>query len=137
MTRPKNQPAKKAGRPLAGVLTDYQRELKNKILKHTLPLFEAMLNKQAELAGVKLQDQTSLDITKDNKTKGESVSPSVQLSAVTSFIKLHVDTIKAVYGVDKEGMISNLPDEEDDIQKPTATVSRLSLTVVPQSTDKS
>ena len=124
------QPKKKNGRPpVKSTMTDLQREIKNKVLKFTTPYFEAVLAKQLELAGVKKEDtKESVKITEDSKPEA-SVPYTVQNAAVTSYIKTHIDALKLVYGVDKEGIISNLPDEDDSPKPMLASVSKLSLTV--------
>lgn len=133
MARPKNQPVKKNGRPPLKEMTDMQRELKNKVLKYTTPLFEDVLGRAAELAGVRAKKEVEVLKVKDENKPEIPVSASVQLSACKAILDLHYNTLKIVYGQDKDGTTTNIDDDDDEDEdgaKPKlASVHQISLEV--------
>jgi hypothetical protein len=128
---------KKVGRPTLDEsgFGDYEREMKNTILRFTKPLMEATIKKMAELAGVLKETDTSLEITNDTSGKADSgkkeviVPPTVQLQACKAISELHTNAAKEVYGKGQKE-----PKEAENAPK-LASVSRLSLSVPIETTN--
>lgn len=129
---------KKVGRPTLeeSGFGDYEREMKNTILRFTKPLMEATIKKMAELAGVLKETNTSLEITNDTSGKADNskkeviVPPTVQLQACKAISELHTNAAKEVYGKGQKE-----PKETEEKPK-LASVSKLSLSVPVQQESK-
>jgi hypothetical protein len=126
---------KKVGRPTLDEsgFGDYEREMKNTILRFTKPLMEATIKKMAELAGVLKETNTSLEVTEDTSDTGKKsaiVPPTVQLQACKAISELHTNAAKEVYGKGQKE-----PKEPENAPK-LASVSKLSLSVPVQQESK-
>jgi hypothetical protein len=134
---------KKVGRPTLeeSGFGDYEREMKNTILRFTKPLMEATIKKMAELAGVLKETNTSLEVSLDSSsdTSGKAdsgkkeviVPPTVQLQACKAISELHTNAAKEVYGKGQKE-----PKEAEDNKPKLSSVSKLSLSVPVQQESK-
>jgi hypothetical protein len=130
---------KKVGRPTLDEsgFGDYERELKNTILKYTKPLMPAVMQKMAELAGIIKAGNGTLEVSEevldktDNTKKEVIVAPTVQLQSCKAITELHVNALSGVYGKGQKE-----PKEVEDNKPKLSSVSRLSLSVPVQQESK-
>ena len=125
---------KKVGRPTLDEcgFGDYERELKNTVLRHTKPLMPAVIKGMADLAGIPSEESPELAITEDvvGDKKNVPVSPSVRLQSYKAIAELHVNALGGVYG-------KGYKEPKEPEGKPKlASVSKLSLSVPVQQESK-
>lgn len=129
---------KKVGRPTLeeSGFGDYERELKNTVLRFTKPLMPAVMQKMAELAGIIKAGKDTLEVSEevldktDNSKKEVIVAPTVQLQSCKAIYDAHVTALSGVYGKGQKE-----PKETEEKPK-LASVSRLSLSVPVQQESK-